>query len=93
MKCEPRNPTLLIPDNHNNQVSLLSYQHRRDNGNVTFSFSIYLSHKLQPLIVTFYRPLKFAFYTECYLFMKTRFMTQMLSQNVDSVLNKHHTIE
>jgi hypothetical protein len=91
VKPEPQNPVLLILDNHSSHVSLLSYQFCTENGIVMISIPPNSSHKLQPLDVTFYGPLKSAFYEECDLFMKARHMMKITPFDIAGVFNRAYS--
>jgi hypothetical protein len=57
-KCTPTLPTLLLLDNHESHISIEAVQFSKDNGVVMLSFPPHCSHKLQPLDLTVYGPLK-----------------------------------
>lgn len=65
------NPTLLILDNHESHSSLQSYEYCRKNGVHLLSIPPHTSHRLQPLDISFFGPLKKAYDRECDIFMKT----------------------
>lgn len=65
-------PVLLILDNHCSHTSLATYNFCRDNGIVLVSLPPHTSHKLQPLDVTFYGPLKAEYRRQCDHFMKSK---------------------
>lgn len=66
------NPVLLILDNHCSHISLQIYEFCRANFIVMVSIPPHTSHRLQPLDITFYGPLKRAFSKHCNLFLKTK---------------------
>ncbi|XP_046391537.1 MFS-type transporter clz9-like [Ischnura elegans] len=71
-KASKDEPSLLILDNHGSHISLEGYTFCRENNIVMLSLPPHTSHRLQPLDVVFYGPLKRAFYKECDFQMKSR---------------------
>lgn len=65
-------PILLILDNHSSHISVRIYNYCRENGITLLSLPPHTSHRLQPLDLTFFSPLKSSFYRECSLFLKTK---------------------
>ena len=61
---------LLVLDNHESHVSLQSWEMCRDNGIVVVSLPPHCSHKCQPLDLTFFGPLKTAYYKRCAEWLK-----------------------
>lgn len=66
----PDNRTLLLLDNHTSHTSLAAYEFCKENGITVLSFPPHTSHRLQPLDVSFFGPLKRAYNSECALFMR-----------------------
>ncbi|XP_030037459.2 uncharacterized protein LOC115452978 [Manduca sexta] len=66
------NQVLLILDNHESHISLGAYNLCRDNGIIMLTLPPHTSHKLQPLDLTFFGPLKSAYYQECENYMSDR---------------------
>lgn len=64
------NPILLLLDNHNSHTTLSSYNFCRENGVIMLSFPPHTSHKLQPLDLTFFGPLKKSYANQCDLFLR-----------------------
>lgn len=62
-------PILLILDNHESHVSLGSYLLCRQNGIILLSLPPHTSHRMQPLDLTYFGPLKTAYNKECDLYM------------------------
>lgn len=58
-------PCLLLMDNHTTHVSIESLDFAKDNGIVLFTFPPHCSHRLQPLDVSVFGPLKRYFNVEC----------------------------
>ena len=64
-----QNPALLILDNHESHISLKIFEFCRQHGITLLSLPSHCSHKMQPL--SFFKPLKTAYYRECDYFMTT----------------------
>lgn len=62
-------PMLLILDNHESHVSLDAYEFCRKNWINLLSLPPHSSHRMQPLDLTFYGPLKNAYNKECESYM------------------------
>lgn len=60
-----QNPVLIIMDNHASHVTLESIDVCRNNGICLLGFPAHTSHRLQPLDVAFYSPLKTAYSQGC----------------------------
>lgn len=71
-KCSMSDPVLLILDNHSSHASLQAYEFCKFNGIHMLSLPPHTSHRIQPLDVVFYGPLKKAINREIDLHMKTR---------------------
>lgn len=63
-------PVLLVMDNHSTHSTLQAYDFCKKNGIVILTIPPHTSHRLQPLDVTFYSPLKTAFNSECNKYLK-----------------------
>ncbi|KAJ8949557.1 hypothetical protein NQ318_016187 [Aromia moschata] len=81
-------PVLLITDNHYSHISLEAYTYCRDNHIVMLSIPPHTSHRIQPLDIAFYGPLKTAFRKECDLFMKSKALQKITPYDVASIFNK-----
>ncbi|XP_063911278.1 uncharacterized protein LOC135128298 [Zophobas morio] len=81
-------PILLIVDNHYSHVSLEAYIFCRENFIVVLSIPPHTSHRMQPLDIAFYGPLKTAFRKECDLFMKSHALQKITPYDVASIFNK-----
>lgn len=68
------NPILLILDNHCSHISLPIYEFCKNHGIVMVSIPPHTSHKLQPLDLTLFGPLKNAYSKQCNLFLKRKIM-------------------
>lgn len=69
-KSSVQDPTLLILDNHPSHTSLMAYDYAKEHGVVMVSLPPHASHKLQPLDVSFFSPLKKGYSEQCYSFMR-----------------------
>ncbi|XP_067937322.1 jerky protein homolog-like [Watersipora subatra] len=56
--CSLENPVLLIADNHSSHLSLEIWQFLRDHGINFVTIPPHTSHRIQPLDVSFFKPLK-----------------------------------
>ncbi|KAK9882712.1 hypothetical protein WA026_022763 [Henosepilachna vigintioctopunctata] len=56
--CSKENPILLLCDNHESHISIDAINYCRDNGIVCLSFPPHTTHRLQPLDVGVFGPLK-----------------------------------
>ena len=74
VKSSEEDPVLLLMDNHGSYISLQCYDFCRQHHIHVVSIPPHSSHRLQPLDVAFYAPLKNAFNKECDYFMKTMFI-------------------
>lgn len=86
-----QNPALLILDNHCSHQSLSAFEFCRENGIHLLSLPPHTSHKMQPLDVTFYGPLKSAYSRECDLFMKMHPYEKIAHDHLASIFNKAYT--
>ncbi|EZA47929.1 hypothetical protein X777_14500 [Ooceraea biroi] len=62
-------PVLLILDNHESHISLEAYNYCRKNDIHLLTLPPHTSHRMQPLDLTFYSPLKNAYNKECESYM------------------------
>lgn len=86
-----QNPTLLVLDNHSSHQSLSAYEFCRENGIHILSLPPHTSHKMQPLDVTFYGPLKSGYNRECDLYMKMHPFEKITDYHLASIFNKAYT--
>lgn len=70
VKPTPSEPALLILDNHSSHISLQAYNYCKENGVVMLSLPPHTSHRLQPLDITFFGPLKGSFNKACDVHMR-----------------------
>lgn len=81
-------PVLLILDNHYSHSSYEAFVFCRENHVVVLSIPPHTSHRMQPLDVAFYGPLKKAYKKECDLFMKSHALQKITPFDVASIFNK-----
>ncbi|KAB0804678.1 hypothetical protein PPYR_01648, partial [Photinus pyralis] len=90
-------PVLLILDNYSTHSTVISYNFCRNSGIHIVSLPPHTSHRLQPLDVTFYGPLKSAYYQECDKFMKNkhyeRINTTDIAELFRGAFNRTATVE
>ncbi|XP_074040373.1 uncharacterized protein [Leptinotarsa decemlineata] len=86
------NKMLLILDNHSTHCSAEAYAFCRENGVVMVSLPPHTSHRLQPLDVVFYSPLKSAYKRECDLFMKSKNLVKITPYDVAELFNKAYSL-
>lgn len=79
---------LLILDNHASHISLSIYDYCKSNHIHMLSLPPHTSHKMQPLDVSFYGPLKAAYKKECDLFMKSHLAEKITPYDVASLVRK-----
>lgn len=84
------NPTLLILDNHESHSNLQSFQYCRQNGVHLLSIPPHTSHRLQPLDLTFFGPLKKSYDRECDMFMKTHNYEKISHYDVADLLRRSY---
>jgi len=75
------NPILLIVDNHSSHVSLDAIDFCRENGITMMSLPPHTTHRLQPLDVTFFGPLKTFYSQSCDAWM---------TRNPGCAITEHH---
>ncbi|KAJ2937697.1 hypothetical protein O0L34_g17508 [Tuta absoluta] len=80
-------PVLLILDNRSSHTSWNAYQFCKQNNIVMLSLPPHGSHRIQPLDVSVYGPLKTAYKQECNIFMKCN-MGRRITQNDIAMLFK-----
>lgn len=71
-KPSEEEPVLLICDNHSSHISLSVYNFCKANHISLVSLPPHTSHRLQPLDICFFGPLKAAFSKECDAFLRTQ---------------------
>lgn len=88
--CKPTEdePVLLVLDNHGSHISLASYKFCRKNHIHILSIPPHTSHKMQPLDVSFYGPLKSAFNKECDRFMRANVYQKITPYDIAHIFNQ-----
>lgn len=88
VKPTNEDPVLLILDNHSSHISFAAFQFCKKNYITVITLPPHTSHKLQPLDLTFFGPLKNAFYRECNFFLNTNSYEKITEYNLAELLNK-----
>ncbi|KAG7294875.1 hypothetical protein JYU34_002823 [Plutella xylostella] len=81
-------PILLILDNHASHISLSVYEYCKSNHIHMLSLPPHTSHRMQPLDVSFFGPLKMAYKKECDLFLKSHLAEKITPYDVASLVRK-----
>lgn len=81
-------PVLLVLDNHSSHISIEVFEFCRNNFIHMVSLPPHTSHRLQPLDLTFFGPLKNAFYRECDFHLTSSGHTKIQEYDVAELLNK-----
>ena len=68
--CSKDNKVILILDNHESHIGLEAYNRCREKGIIVITLPPHSSHKMQPLDLSIFGPLKSSFYRQCDWFMK-----------------------
>ena len=87
-KPTEEDPVLLVLDNHGSHISLNTYQFCRTNHIHVLSIPPHTSHKIQPLDVSFYGPLKKAFNHECDKFMRANMYRKITPYDIAQIFNQ-----
>lgn len=82
---------LLIMDNHNSHATLEAYEIAKKNYITMLSIPPHSSHRLQPLDVTFFGPLKTAYRRECDMYIKSRNMIKITPYDIAGLFNKAYS--
>ncbi|GBP90872.1 hypothetical protein EVAR_78522_1 [Eumeta japonica] len=88
VKPRKEEPVLLILDNHENHISLRAYELLRKHNLQVLSLSAHLSHKMQPLDLTFYSSLKMAYNKECELYTVNNSVKRISQYEVGELFTK-----
>ncbi|KAB0803126.1 hypothetical protein PPYR_00096 [Photinus pyralis] len=91
--CEHSKPSenekvLLILDNHSSHISLAGYEYCKKNNIVMLSIPPHSSHRIQPLDVSFFGPMKASYRQECNYFMKSNLGQKITPAEVASLFRK-----
>jgi hypothetical protein len=90
-KPSAEEPVLLILDNHASHISHDIYKHCKSHNIQMLSLPPHTSHRMQPLDVTFYGPLKAAYKKESDCFMKSHLAERITPYDVASLFNKAYS--
>jgi hypothetical protein len=88
VKSSEEDPVLLILDNHGSYISLEIYMYCRWHGIVMVSLPPHTSHKLQPLDLTFFGPLKNALNRECDVYLRSHHHEKITHYELASLFNR-----
>lgn len=91
VKPNNEEPVLLILDNHGSHITLPAYNFCRTNGIIMLSIPPHSSHRMQPLDVKFFGPLKKAFKKECDLFIKSQALIKITPYDLAEIFNKAYS--
>lgn len=86
-KPSQEDPVLLILDNHGSHISLPSYEFCRENYIHVLSIPPHTSHRLQPLDISFFGPLKSVFNRECDKFMRSNTYKKITPYDIATIFN------
>lgn len=86
-KPSSQDPILLILDNHSSHISIEIFEYCRKHGIVMVTIPPHTSHRLQPLDLTFFGPLKAAFNRECELYLRAHVMERITPYDLAELLN------
>lgn len=96
-KSSKDDPVLLVLDNHSTHSNLSTYNFCRENGIVVISLPPHTSHRLQPLDVCFFGPLKMAYNQECDRYIKSKQLEKILQTDIaelfKNAFNRVATVE
>ncbi|XP_043470546.1 MFS-type transporter clz9-like isoform X1 [Leptopilina heterotoma] len=90
-KPSSKNKVLLIMDNHNSHSTLEAYDLAQKNHVTLLTIPPHSSHRLQPLDVTFFGPLKTAYDRECDLYLKSRNLIKITPYEIAGLFNKAYS--
>ncbi|XP_043275326.1 uncharacterized protein [Venturia canescens] len=91
-KPTKEHPCLLILDNHVSHVSLKILDFCKKHGIILLPVPPHTSHRLQPLNIAFYGPLKKAFKKECDSFMMSQSLKNITQYELAEVFDKAYTL-
>lgn len=84
-------PVLLVLDNHNSHCTLEAWELAKENHIIMLTIPPHSSHRLQPLDVAFYSPLKQAYNKECNMYIKSRNLIKITPYEIAGLFNKAYT--
>lgn len=86
-RCSKDYPVILLIDNHNSHLSVEALDKASDSGIHIVSFPPHTSHRLQPLDVSVYAPLKSSFNAQCNYWMKEHAGRVMEIQHIPEIID------
>lgn len=84
-------PVLLIMDNHNSHCTLEAWELAKSNYTIMLTIPPHSSHRLQPLDVSFFGPLKRAYNKECDMYIKSKNMGKITPYEIAGLFNKAYS--
>ena len=87
-KPTAEDPLLLIMDNHGSHITLESYKFCKENHIHVVSIPPHSSHRLRPLDLAFFGPLKTAFNAECDRFLRANRLHKITVYDIASFFNE-----
>lgn len=84
----PQSPVLLLLDNHTSHISLEIYSFCKANSIHLISIPPHTSHRLQPLDLSFFSPLKGAYNKECELYLRAHPHQRITNFQLAEIFNK-----
>lgn len=88
VKATLDDPVLLAIDNHSTHCTLETYNYCKENGILILTIPPHTSHRIQPLDVSFYGPLKKAYNNECDKFLRTHVGERISTSEIAELFNK-----
>lgn len=88
VKASLEDPVLLIMDNHSTHSTLQAYEFSKAHSIILLTIPPHTSHRLQPLDVSFYGPLKTAFNSECSKYLRNNPAEKITPFEVAELFNK-----
>ena len=88
VKPTKEDPVLIILDNHSSHISLQVFEFCKLNGIIMLTIPPHTSHKLQPLDLTFFGPLKSALNRESDLYIKSGQNIKITPYELAEIFNK-----
>lgn len=88
VNASSEDPVLLAIDNHATHCTLPVYNYCRDNGIIILTIPPHTSHRIQPLDVSFYAPLKTAYNNECDKYLRSHVGERITTNEIAEIFNK-----
>ena len=89
VKSSKNEPVLLLMDNHSSHISLPIFDYCKEYGIIILTIPPHTSHRLQPLDVSFYGPLKSAFNRQCDYHLTS--VERITQYDLSAIFNKAYT--